>query len=197
MKYRRHKVKREHGIIKNGLDWLEDLGGNPEVTDIIPGVIEISRSPERGIIYKYETTTGCKLLLKSNGSIQEVFVVTKEPQWVRKWVEDHFPSVKHNLPVKPVKPVKQFDKNEVNNARYALLIKDSSQLLSSGKSKKKRRGSKKILSDHIRTPQAEAESNNLCLGDQLEKDTYQALRNLQNELKILTLKKKKARKNRN
>jgi hypothetical protein len=103
MKYRRHKVKREHGIIENGLDWLEDLGGNQQVTDIIPGVIEISRSPERGIIYKYETSTGCKLLLKSNGSVQEVFVVTKEPQWVRKWVEDHFPPLKPKLPVKQVK----------------------------------------------------------------------------------------------
>jgi hypothetical protein len=91
MKHRRHKVKREHGIIPNGLDWLEDLGSNPEVSDIIPGVIETSRSPERCIVYKYETTTGCKLLLKSNGSVQEVFVVTKEPLRVRKWVEDNFP----------------------------------------------------------------------------------------------------------
>ncbi len=91
MKHRRHKVKREHSIIQNGLDWLEDLGSNPEVNDIIPGVIETSRSPERGVIYKYETTTGCKLLLKSNGSVQEVFVVTKNPHWVRKWVEDRFP----------------------------------------------------------------------------------------------------------
>lgn len=91
MKHRRNKVKREHAIIQNGLIWLEDLGSNDEVADIIPGVIETSRSPEKGIIYKYETTTGCKLLLKSNGSVQEVFVVTKDPQWVRKWVEDRFP----------------------------------------------------------------------------------------------------------
>ncbi|KLU61201.1 hypothetical protein CEB3_c24210 [Peptococcaceae bacterium CEB3] len=87
MKYRKNKVKREHGIIQDALAWLEELSRYPEVSDIIPGVIEISRSPERGIVYKYQTQTGCKLLLKSNGSIQEAFVVTKNPAWVRDWVE--------------------------------------------------------------------------------------------------------------
>lgn len=92
MKYRRNKVKREHGIIQDALEWLEELGQNPEVMDIIPGVIEVSRSPARGIVYKYETQTGCKLLLKSNGSIQEAFVVTQKPEFVRKWVEEKFPT---------------------------------------------------------------------------------------------------------
>lgn len=91
MKYRRNKVKREHGIIQDALNWLEELGQCPEVTDIIPGVIEVSRSPERCIVYKYPTQTGCKLLLKSNGSIQEAFVVTKNPEIVREWVDHHFP----------------------------------------------------------------------------------------------------------
>lgn len=92
MKYRRNKVKREHSIIHGALAWLEELTQHPEVTDVIPGVIEANRSPERGIVYKYETQTGCKLLLKSNGSIQEAFVVTKNPAWVKAWVEEHFPS---------------------------------------------------------------------------------------------------------
>ncbi|MHB1404097.1 MAG: DUF2103 domain-containing protein [Desulfitobacteriaceae bacterium] len=91
MKYRKNKVKREHGIIEDALLWLEELGRQPEVTDIIPGVIEVSRSPERGMVYKYETHTGCKLLLKSNGSVQETFVVTKNPAAVREWVESNFP----------------------------------------------------------------------------------------------------------
>jgi len=84
-------VKREHGIIQNALLWLEKLGRLPEVTDIIPGVIDVSHSSERGIVYKYETQTGCKLLLKSNGSIQEVFVVTKDPACVQAWVKQEFP----------------------------------------------------------------------------------------------------------
>jgi hypothetical protein len=95
MKYRRNKVKREHGIIQDALIWLEELGRSSEVNDIIPGVIQVSRSPERGIAYKYETQTGCKILLKSNGSIQEAFVVTKNPDFVRQWVENHFPMVTH------------------------------------------------------------------------------------------------------
>ena len=91
LKYRRNKVKREHGIIQNALLWLENLGRLSEVTDIIPGVIDVSHSSERGVVYKYETQTGCKLLLKSNGSIQEVFVVTKNPACVQEWVKKEFP----------------------------------------------------------------------------------------------------------
>ena len=91
MKFRRNKVKREHGIIQNALLWLENLGCLTDVTDIIPGVIDVSHSSERGIVYKYETQTGCKLLLKSNGSIQEAFVVTKNPACVQEWVEKEFP----------------------------------------------------------------------------------------------------------
>ena len=92
MKHRRNKVKREHGLIPNALLWLENLSTLDEVTDIIPGVIEVSRSPERGLVYKYETQTGCKLLVKCNGSIQEVFVVTKDPAGVKEWVNREFPS---------------------------------------------------------------------------------------------------------
>lgn len=91
LKYRRNKVKREHGIIQNALLWLENLGRLSDVVDIIPGVIDVSHSSERGIVYKYETQTGCKLLLKSNGSIQEVFVVTKNPTCVQEWVRQEFP----------------------------------------------------------------------------------------------------------
>lgn len=87
MKYRHKKIKREHSIIKGALDWLEDLSLNREVTDIIPGVIDTTRSRERGVFYQYETPTGCKLLLKNNGSIQEAFVVTKNPHIVKEWVK--------------------------------------------------------------------------------------------------------------
>ena len=92
LKYRRNKVKREHGMIQNALPWLENLSRLSEVTDIIPGVIDVSHSSERGIVYKYQTQTGCKLLLKSNGSIQEVFVVTKCPARVEEWIRVQFPS---------------------------------------------------------------------------------------------------------
>jgi len=86
MKFRHRKIKREHSIIQGGLDWLEELSKKREVTDIIPGVIDITHSKERGIVYKYETPTGCKLLMKKGGAIQEVFVVTQKPEIVQAWV---------------------------------------------------------------------------------------------------------------
>ena len=112
MKYRRHKVKREHGIIQDALEWLEELSRHSEVSDVIPGVIEVSRSPERSIVYKYETRTGCKLLLKSNGSVQEAFVVTKNPDWVRQWVEAHFPSSVARKPKETASEVQPKSKQE-------------------------------------------------------------------------------------
>lgn len=86
MKFRRNKIKREHSIIDGALEWLEDLSKIQVVTDIIPGVIDVTNSKERGIVYKYETPTGCKLLLKYGGAIQEAFVVTTKPQTVEAWV---------------------------------------------------------------------------------------------------------------
>ncbi len=35
MKYRRNKVKREHGIVENALLWLQNLWRLSNVTDII------------------------------------------------------------------------------------------------------------------------------------------------------------------
>ncbi|MCL1918707.1 MAG: DUF2103 domain-containing protein [Peptococcaceae bacterium] len=86
MKYRRNKIKREHSVLKDAVEWLEDLAACPEVSDIIPGVISHRHTPARGITFQYKTRTGCKLLVKSDGRIQEVFVVTSEPQVVQDWV---------------------------------------------------------------------------------------------------------------
>ncbi|MCL1790764.1 MAG: DUF2103 domain-containing protein [Peptococcaceae bacterium] len=87
MKYRHNKIKREHSMIEGAVGWLEDLAACPEITDIIPGVINRRRPSGQGITFQYETKTGCKLLVKSGGSIQEVFVVTSEPQVVQKWIQ--------------------------------------------------------------------------------------------------------------
>ncbi|MCL1852646.1 MAG: DUF2103 domain-containing protein [Peptococcaceae bacterium] len=87
MKYRHNKIKREHSIIEGSVGWLESLAACPEISDIIPGVISRRRPSGQGITFQYETKTGCKLLVKSGGSIQEVFVVTQEPQAVRDWIQ--------------------------------------------------------------------------------------------------------------
>jgi len=85
MKFRRNKIKREHSIITGALDWLEDLSKHREITDIIPGVIDVTNTRERGAAYQYETPTGCKILLKNGGSVQEAFVVTRNPEVVKDW----------------------------------------------------------------------------------------------------------------
>jgi len=60
------------------------------VEAIFPGVIK----PKKGITpgfrvrFKYTTPTGVKLLAYSPGAVQEIFVVTREPQKVREAVSE-------------------------------------------------------------------------------------------------------------
>jgi len=86
MKFRQNKIKREHSIINGGLEWLESLAALPEVSDIIPGVIKAHNTPGQSITFQYDTTTGCKLLMRSGGAVQEVFVVSERPEAVREWL---------------------------------------------------------------------------------------------------------------
>ena len=176
MKYRRNKVKREHGIIHDALNWLEELSQCAEVTDIIPGVIEVSRSPEKGIVYKYQTQTGCKLLLKSNGSIQEAFVVTKNPEIVKNWVENRFPNSEKAEPDK----LKKKENGEQNQQGKSNLSKTK------GKGNGTRKKSYYGLSDCYTGWQANdmqsGNSNPANVGQLLNSDTRKALRALQKDL---------------
>jgi hypothetical protein len=72
-------------MIDGALELLESLSELDVVTDIIPGVIEPARAREKDAVYQYETKTGCKLILKGGGAVQEVFVVTEFPELVREW----------------------------------------------------------------------------------------------------------------
>ena len=185
MKYRRNKVKREHGIIQNALPWLENLGRLSEVTDIIPGVIDVSHSSERGIVYKYQTQTGCKLLLKSNGSIQEVFVVTKSPACVEEWVKDQFPSDLSSVDsldssvdsVSESKP-KSISKKKLSNltpkSSSTSELKTSNRGRGPHRSKKRSKGG---LSKSIRE-----DRNVPKIADQLDQDTRKALSHLKKSL---------------
>lgn len=182
MKYRRNKVKREHGIIQDALGWLEELSQNPEVTDIIPGVIQVSRSPERGIVYKYETQTGCKILLKSNGSIQEAFVVTQNPEFVQGWVKNHFPA-SDKTTEEVSNPIKNIKKQRPEN--------QNSQKLNSPPRKpqnRKFKGKKKALntlSKHDRRLESKylnLDINSPNVGQRINSQTRQALREFQKEL---------------
>ena len=175
MKYRRNKVKREHGIIQNALLWLENLGRLAEVTDIIPGVIDVSHSSERGIVYKYETQTGCKLLLKSNGSIQEVFVVTKNPACVQDWVKKEFPP---DSPPQIISesnlqsPSKKKLSNVPLNSKRGHENKTSTRGLHHSKKRSTGKGHKPILGDQ----------DSLNVADRLDLATLKALSHLRQSL---------------
>jgi len=180
-------VKREHGIIQNALLWLENLGRLSEVTDIIPGVIDVSHSSERGIVYKYETQTGCKLLLKSNGSIQEVFVVTKDPTRVQEWVKQEFPpdsvpSVSPGTSKSKLPPIK---KMRASNDLVKLKDGSKNKISSRGVHPPKKRSCRKVHKPSL----GDQDSPNIA--DQLDLATLKALGRLKQSLVKDRVNKKK------
>lgn len=90
MKYRKNKIKQEHGIIKGLKKYLErNLADLDYVTGIIPGEITVGRATGETLVvkYKYSTVSGAKLLARSGSSVQEVFVVTNDSEKLRKEIE--------------------------------------------------------------------------------------------------------------
>ena len=83
-KYRSKKIKREHDIIDDITELLEEISTLKMVKSIIPGVI--NRRKGSGIQpclrVKYNTQSGIKLLAKNSSSIQEIFLVTDHPEEV-------------------------------------------------------------------------------------------------------------------
>lgn len=82
-RYRQNKIKREHTIVPGILPYLEAVAAHPDVHAITPGRIKRRVGNDIiGLKVQYETDTGLKLLALSNRAVQEVFVVTDEPQRV-------------------------------------------------------------------------------------------------------------------
>ena len=82
-KHRAHnsKIKREHGMIA-GLDaFLQKVEQLPEVKSILTGVIT-TRKGVGALQFnvQYKTDTGLKCLAKNQGSVQEVFITSAEPE---------------------------------------------------------------------------------------------------------------------
>jgi hypothetical protein len=195
MKYRHNKVKREHGIIQDALTWLEELSQYPEVTDIIPGVIQVSRSPERGIVYKYETQTGCKILLKSNGSIQEAFVVTKTPEFVRQWAANRFPLFSEKLSSPNTNKQSESKTRKTEQSQVQSMqkvqksqksIPDNPRLMTKKRVSKSSRSEKYLEKNHLGLIEQELPN----LGQRLNSKTRQALRTLQKNLNQASHEKK-------
>ncbi|MBO8173980.1 MAG: hypothetical protein H0Z18_01840 [Thermococcus sp.] len=68
-------VKLEHHLLKGILAALEEIAEIKRVKKVIPGRIYASDSRGFEIKVVRETLTGLKLLAKSNGSVQEIFLV--------------------------------------------------------------------------------------------------------------------------
>ncbi|MEQ9618177.1 MAG: DUF2103 domain-containing protein [Deltaproteobacteria bacterium] len=83
MKHRKNKIKRQHSIIKGLQNFLEtNVSPNEFVESVIPGEIKVGKTTGENLVvrYKYATVSGAKLIARSGNSVQEVFVVTSEPE---------------------------------------------------------------------------------------------------------------------
>jgi hypothetical protein len=91
MKHRKNKIKRQHSIIKGLGSFLETHISPLEfVESIIPGEIKVGKKPGENLVvrYKYSTVSGAKLIARSGTSVQEVFVVTSDPEGLKGIIEE-------------------------------------------------------------------------------------------------------------
>jgi hypothetical protein len=81
-KFRHHKVKREHHVLSAIEADLYRIAEIPAVQSVIPGPIRPKAGRSTGFTLQYATPTGLKLIARSPGAAQEVFVVTANPEAV-------------------------------------------------------------------------------------------------------------------
>ncbi|CAB1128114.1 conserved protein of unknown function [Candidatus Hydrogenisulfobacillus filiaventi] len=81
-KYRQGKVKRQHHVLRELEAGLAFIGQLPEVDGVIPGTIKPKAGGSTGFSFQYLTSSGIKLIGRSGGAAQEVFIITAHPQAV-------------------------------------------------------------------------------------------------------------------
>ena len=81
-KFRHRKVKREHHVLAAIEDGLYRIAELEAVQSVIPGPIRRKAGRSTGFSLQYPTPTGLKLIARSPGAAQEVFVVTADPAGV-------------------------------------------------------------------------------------------------------------------
>ncbi|WP_457634666.1 DUF2103 domain-containing protein [Persephonella sp.] len=94
MKYRKKGIKKEHHIIEDGEEILQDLIKKGLVKSIIPGRIKTTPKGQPGnvrLTFQYETNSGAKLLLKKGSTIQEVFVVAPDTERLKDYINKKYP----------------------------------------------------------------------------------------------------------
>ncbi|NQT49024.1 MAG: DEAD/DEAH box helicase [Chloroflexi bacterium] len=87
MRYRgSSKIKHEHSMLPGVRDFLEsELESLEYIQTIVPGRIKKAKkfTPGLQIRYGYPVKGGAKILVYSTGAVQEVFVVTSQPEKLR------------------------------------------------------------------------------------------------------------------
>lgn len=82
------KIKIDHRITEGLRTILEEIETWTEITTIIPGVIKKSGSHhEMRLAVQYQTKTGLKIIGKGFGAVQEVFLVTSQPDIVEQKIK--------------------------------------------------------------------------------------------------------------
>lgn len=81
-KYRPNKIKVRHHVLTPLKALLDRLAEYPEVDAITPGVIAPKRGGSVGLTVQYKTPSGLRMIGRSGGAAQEVYVVTREPDAV-------------------------------------------------------------------------------------------------------------------
>ncbi len=75
------KIKYEHHMIRGLRQLLEQIEPWDEIQSIIPGEIKPTKSHKPlSLEVKYNIPTGIKCLAKSGSAVQEVFIVTSNPE---------------------------------------------------------------------------------------------------------------------
>lgn len=85
-KYRAGKIKREHSVIEHLWPVLERIAASDLVTSVIPGPISPLNGRGFEVTFQRFTETGLRLLAKNGSAIQEVWVVTPDPQAALDWL---------------------------------------------------------------------------------------------------------------
>lgn len=81
-KYRQSKVKRQHHVLKELEPGLAFLAALSTVDGIIPGTIKPKAGGAMGYSFQYFTSSGLKLIGRSSGAAQEIFVISRSPESV-------------------------------------------------------------------------------------------------------------------
>lgn len=81
-KYRHAKIKRKHHVVRELEGGLSFLSGLAAVDGIIPGPIHPKAGGKLGFSFQYWTPSGFKLLGRSSGAVQEIFVISTRPHEV-------------------------------------------------------------------------------------------------------------------